>query len=138
MDGTIDLPDDPAACRALVEQLQRENNERQRVLDATAASYEELRAEYDALKEELAMYGRFGKPNSAGIWLPIPRHLRGDVGNGGAYGRLCDSQLVFVADQPRNQPIRDLANGKFDTMPSINPSVISLTKARGSSASFSL
>lgn len=87
MDRPLPVPDDLAACQALIEQLQerngaleRERDERDRefseqrreleqqcrvveeqcrVLDETSACYQELLAEHEALKEELALIRRW-------------------------------------------------------------------------------
>lgn len=73
MDRPTPLPDDLAACQALNEQLHEhigalENalteqhrlaEERRRVLDETAASYQELLNEHEAVKEQLALLRRW-------------------------------------------------------------------------------
>jgi len=76
----LPVPDDLAACQKLLRQLQRERaaleqqhvvlrqeksaleqqlGEQSRVLDETAACYEQLREERDALKDELALFRRW-------------------------------------------------------------------------------
>lgn len=80
MDRSSVLPDDPDACRELLRRLQAEHatleqqhlvaeqqrvrlacelDEQRRVLDATAASYEELQQQHAALRHELELYRRW-------------------------------------------------------------------------------
>lgn len=59
MDRHTEIPDDPAQCQRLLRVAQLRSGELQRVLDETAASYEELRQEHAAVLEQLAWYKRW-------------------------------------------------------------------------------
>ena len=59
MDRHTNLPDDPAQCQRLLQDAQSRVGELQRVLDETAASYEELRQEHASVLEQLAWYKRW-------------------------------------------------------------------------------
>jgi transposase len=59
MDRHANLPDDLAQCQRLLQDAQSRAGELERVLDETAASYEELRQEYTAVLEQLAWYKRW-------------------------------------------------------------------------------
>ena len=85
MERPLPVPDDLAACQALIEQLQERNgalerglsdqqreleqqcrvvDEQRRVLDETSACYQELLEEHAAVKEELALIRRWALPES--------------------------------------------------------------------------
>ncbi|MHC4181601.1 MAG: hypothetical protein ACYSWU_29255, partial [Planctomycetota bacterium] len=66
MDRHANLPNDPAQCHRLLLAAHQESvglreqvAELERVLDETAASYEELRQEHTATLEQLAWYKRW-------------------------------------------------------------------------------
>ncbi|HUG89361.1 MAG TPA: IS66 family transposase [Planctomycetaceae bacterium] len=66
MERTPEIPADPAACRQQLAEAYRELDaqrlalaEQQRVLEETAACYEELRQEREALRHELEMFRRW-------------------------------------------------------------------------------
>jgi len=56
MDRHPEIPDDLAQCQRLLRVAQLRTGELERVLDETAASYEELRQEHSAVLEQLALY----------------------------------------------------------------------------------
>ena len=107
MDRRTNLPDDPAQCHRLLlaahqesVRLQQQVAELGRVLDETAASYEELRQEHTATLEQLAWYKR---------WVHGRRRER--VAEGEGQQHLFDltppgdveSTTVAESDEPRQE-----------------------------------
>ncbi len=107
MDRRTNLPDDPAHCHRLLlaahqasVRLQQQVAELGRVLDETAASYEELRQEHTATLEQLAWYKRWvhGRRRERVVEGEGQQHLfdlmpPGDV----------ESPTVSESDEPRQE-----------------------------------
>ena len=109
----LSIPDDQAACRALMlefakrieaqqrrfDEQQRRLDEQQRVLAETEASYESLRQERDALRDEIAMYRR---------WIYGPRRERIVEGAGQRHlFELTVETSEVPAAQAEEQPSQD-------------------------------